>query len=643
MENLNNDNVFDSNFDYTPFQSKMVLDENYKPEFVEEEDPFTIVETYEDKVKRLDKNYILEDYNIIWDNAKKRHWLLDDKDKQKKYGNIALEIRAINRKTKEIKSYPIFNFSVESKTMFINWFKANIKGKGYCIFTAANTFYPKKTALKPDGKEYDKNKANHVNVGPMSHLTLDFDHITEEDNRFADILLQGLGLEYDSLRTSEEGWQKTFYLDSVCWDPESIKKLTALSLSRGFKVDPEFSNIAQIERVLGGVNNKCYLEKAVDRPNQFKIKLEKCTDSKISLDKLWNALSSLPVVDSSIDIIPIIPNKPKTQSEIKQEIINRFDMAYGDILNEYWLKNIDPAVKSMLMSCKMGIRNSVMLTIIPYIKHFMKLEREEFILLINRWNKITGGKIEIKEYIYNWDTYTHTDTNGKPYVQGKIFQEVVNEYGYINFNTKVRDKVDYEANRMKDRSNEVVSFNLKVFRTDVMRNMIHNSIRIFVLIAYEHKVYNKVTWTQKDLINHKYLGLSKPTVIKCLNELVEYGFIIKNTVYKGNRESYTYEVTEEYVKPFLKNVELSFAASQRIIRELSGNEVKAYLLLKSLYVMNDGDISKFTVIKLGEMIGLNGGKNNNGFKNIIKSLEEKEFIRIKRTGIKETNLYELLM
>lgn len=608
------------------------------------EDPFIIVESYDEKIKRLDNNYVLEDYNIIWDYLIKRHGLiLGDKEKASKYGNIAVEVRAISKKDKSIKSYPIFDFTVASKTKFLNWFKAHILKKGFCVYTAVHTYYPKKTALKKDGTEYDKNKSNNINVGPTCHLTLDFDHISVAQNNLADIILTGLGLEYDSLRTSEEGWQKTFYLDEPCWDSESVKKFTALALSRGLKIDPEFSNIAQIERVLGGVNNKCYLKKEVTRTNQFKIKLEKSTDVKISLDKLWRTISSLPVVDRSIDVLPIVPAKPKSKKEIKQDIINRFDMAYGDILNEYWLKYTDPTVKTMLMTCKMGIRNSVMLTLVPYLKHFMKLEREEFILLLQRWNSITGGMIEVEQYIYNWDTYSHTDASGKPYVQGKVFQEVVDEYGFINFKTTVRDKVEYEASKVEDRSNEVIALNLKVFRTDVMREMKHNSIRLFVLLAYENKVYSKDLWTQKDLIEHKYLGLSKPTVIKCLDELVEYDFIIKNTTYKGKKESYTYSITSEYLKPFLKNVELNLAATQRIIRELAGNEVKAYLLLKSLHVMNDGDISKYTVLKLGEMIGLNGGKNNNGFKNIIKSLEEKEFIRVIRTGIKETNLYELLM
>ena len=607
------------------------------------EDPFAVCsETYQQKIDRLNKDYIVEDYNVIWDDLKKRHWYLSDKDKQKQYGNIAVEVRAICRKNGNIKSYPIFDFTVESKTKFLNWFKANIIRKGYCIYTAVHTFYPKKTALKSDGTEYDV-KANHINLGPTAHLTLDFDHITEADNRFADIILNGLGISYDSLRTSEEGWQKIFYLDSVCWDAEAVKKFTSLALSRGLKVDPEFSNRGQVERVAGGVNNKCFLEKSKDRPNQFKVKFEKVTDEKISLDRLWRAISSLPVVNSSIDVISIYSEKPKSKKEIKQEIINRFNMAYGDILNEHWLKYTDPTVKTMLMTCKMGIRNSVMLTIVPYLKHYMKLEREEFILLVNRWNKITGGKIEVDEYIYNWDTYSHLDKNGKPYIQGKIFKEVVDEYGYINLSAGVRDKVEYEANRVQDRSDEVISFNLKVFRTDVMREMKHNSIKIFVLLAYENKVYEKDIWTQKDLITHKYLGLSKPTVIRCLEELVEYGFLIKNTVYKGKKESYTYNITPEYIKPFMKNVELSLAASQRIIRELSGNEVKAYLLLKSLFVMNDGDISQYTILKLGEMIGLNSSKGNNGFTHIVKSLEEKEFIRVIRTGIKDTNMYELLM
>ena len=637
MENLKDNEIIQMGFGWE-------TDEIEAPIYDENEDPFVIVESYDEKIKRLDSNYVLEDYNVIWNYLIKRHGLiLGDKEKTSKYGNIAVEVRAISKKDKSIKSYPIFDFTVASKTKFLNWFKAHILKKGFCVYTGVHTYYPKKTALKKDGTEYDKNKSNNINVGPTCHLTLDFDHISVAENNLADIILTGLGLEYDSLRTSEEGWQKTFYLDEPCWDSESVKKFTALALSRGLKVDPDFSNIAQIERVLGGVNNKCYLKKEVTRTNQFKAKLEKSTDVKISLNKLWRTISSLPVVDRSIDVLPIVPAKPKSKKEIKQDIINRFDMAYGDILNEYWLKYTDPTVKTMLMTCKKGIRNSVMLTLVPYLKHFMKLEREEFILLLKRWNSITGGMIEVEQYIYNWDTYSHTDKSGKPYVQGKVFQEVVDEYGFINFKTTVRDKVDYEASKVEDRSNEVISFNLKVFRADVMREMRHNSIRLFVLLAYENKVYSKDLWTQKDLIEHKYLGLSKPTVIKCLDELVEYGFIIKNTTYKGKKESYTYSVTTEYLKPFLKNVELNLAATQRIIRELAGNEVKAYLLLKSLHVMNDGDISKYTVLKLGEMIGLNGGKNNNGFKNIIKSLEEKEFIRVIRTGIKETNLYELLM
>ncbi|EJT6499998.1 hypothetical protein N2W45_003037 [Clostridium perfringens] len=639
MENLNFENDF--NWDMISDSEQNCFD--YEPEYNIDDDPFAVdEETYSEKVDRLNKDYIYEDYNAIWKNLKKRHFYLDDKDKQKKYGNVAAEVRAINRKFGGVKSYPIFDFSNDSKVKFLNWFKANIKGKGYCIYSAVHTFYPKKTAIKPDGTEYDM-KTNHINIGPTYHLTLDFDHISEEENRFADVILTGLNIPYDSLRTSEEGWQKIFYLDNICWDSEAIKKFTALALSRGLKVDPEFSNIAQIERVLGGINNKCFLKKSIDRKTQFRVVLEKSTDEKISLEKLWRAVSSLPIVDNSIDVIPIYPEKPKSKKEIKEEIVNKFNIAYGDILNEHWLKYTDPTVKTMLMSCKMGIRNSVMLTIVPYLKHYMKLEREEFILLINRWSNITNGGIEVNEYIYNWDTYSHLDKNGKPYIQGKIFQEVVDEYGYINLSAGVRDKIDYEANRIEDRSNELIIFNLKVFRVDVMREMKHNSIKTFVLLAYENKVYEKNTWTQKDLINHKYLGLSKPTLIRCLDELVNYGFITKNTVYKGKKESYTYSITPEYIKPFLKNVELSLAASQRIIRELSGNEVKAYLLLKSLYVMNDGDISMYNIKKLGEMIGLNGSKGNNGFTHIIKSLEEKEFIRVIRTGIKEANMYELLM
>lgn len=640
MIKFEGENIFE---DFGFQQEQLDIDDFFIPVMEDGEDPFAVEsETYQEKLDRLNRNYIQEDYNTIWEDLKKRHWYLDDTNKQKKYGNIACEVRAIGRKFDTIKSYPIFDFSVASKTKFLNWFKANIKGKGYCIYSAVHTFYPKKTALKKDGTEYDI-KANHINLGPTFHLTLDFDHITEEDNRFADVILQGLGLCYDSVRTSEEGWQKIFYLDSICWDIEAIKKFTALALSRGLKVDPEFSNTAQVERIVGGINNKCFHEKFPERANQFKVKLEKSTTEKMSLSKLWRAIYSLPIKNSSIEVTSIYPEKPKTDKEIKEETINRFNMVYGDILNEHWLKHTDPTVKTMLMTYKKGMRNAVMLTIVPYLKHYMKLEREEFIMLVNRWSKITSGAIEVNEYIYNWDTYSHLDKHGKPYIIGKVFDEVVKEYGYIKLSAGVRDRVEYDANRVEDRSSESVIFNLKVFRTDVMREMKHNSIKMFVLLAYENKVYEKDMWTQKDLITHKYLGLSKPTVIRCLEELVEYGFLIKNTVFKGNKESYTYSITPEYVRPFMKNVELNFAACQRIIRELSGNEVKAYLLLKSLYVMNDGDISMYNIKKLGEMIGLNGSKGNNGFTHIAKSLEEKEFIKVIRTGIKETSRYELLM
>ena len=75
MENLNFENDF--NWDMISDSEQNCFD--YEPEYNIDDDPFAVdEETYSEKVDRLNKDYIYEDYNAIWKNLKKRHFYLDD-------------------------------------------------------------------------------------------------------------------------------------------------------------------------------------------------------------------------------------------------------------------------------------------------------------------------------------------------------------------------------------------------------------------------------------------------------------------------------------------------------------------------------------------------------------------------------------
>lgn len=581
--------------------------------------------------------YIDEDYNVMWEDLKKMHPLVGDKDFRKKYGNVALEIRALKRDFRKSISIPIFNFSNESKKVFINWYKSHIKHKCFCMYTSMFMYYPDMVALKEDGAEYDKFTCNQVNMFITKVLVLDFDHISVEENKKFDCILKDLGLSYDSIRTNSNGWQKRFYLSDFSADKKTVKKFTNLALSRGFNVDAKLDKSSQVVRIKGSVNNKCFMPDT-DRIEQYKVVSEIEADCRMDLADIWDRISSLPVVNADIVVEPIIPELPKNKKEIKTEISKKFYDIYSDIVDDYLVDAMSDSLKKVFISSGKGCRNTVMLVVVAYMKNIMKLEREEFIMFVNRWNHAVDNMIRVDEYIYNWDTYSHVDENGKKYVHGKILQDFVDEFGYVdfrlNFNKDKQQKI-----RIKSRENEKIYINLRVFNKEIIKKMKHNSLKLLLLFIYENYVHHKDEWTQENFLKHKYYKISKPTLISCLDELVDFGFISKSKMFKGDRD-YTYSLTALTTELYTKNIELSFAGAQRLIRELEGNNLKGFLLLKSFVVMNDMDsIENLTIAKLSEMMGY----KTDGFKKLTKALDKGEFIRIIDNGYKKCNSYELLL
>lgn len=592
-------------------------------------------ETWDEKVSRIKSNYIKEDYNTLWEDLKKLHPEIGDASKKAKYGNLACEVRAINRLNGMILSYPVFDFTVESKRKFLNWFKAHILGKGYCVYVCMQSYYPKKTALRENGDEYKDLTSNVDNVGPGFTFALDFDNIDESTNDKMDRILQNINLAYDSVRTNPRGWQKRFYLDEPCWDINFVGKFTSLALSRGLLVDKAFANVAQVLRSNGTTNNKCFV-KNKDRNNQYKINLEKTTDKRMSVEYIWNAIESLPIIDDSILVEGIVNERPLTITEKKTKISQEFNDLYGDILSSDWQASVDDSVKKIFLSSIPGTRNAVMMTFVCYIKHVMCLDRDEFIILLNRWNKVTGGAIEVDKYIYNWDTYSHTDNNGKPYVIGKYLKEVAEEYGYIDIRKKIVKPRKEDVIRVKSVTDKVV-LNLKVFNKDIFRKIDNNAMKLFLLMNFESLDENKSEWTQKDIIEHSYLGFSRATSIKHLGQLVELGLLVRNEKPTTRRPVAIYSINNNFIKPLLKNVELGFHETQRVIRELKGNEIKLYLLLKSVEVMNDVNCVDYSILTLSQMLGL----KDNGAKDIFDTLIEKKFVRKTSGGYMHCNVYEI--
>lgn len=619
-----------------------------------DEDPFYKKETWEDKVERLRANYINEDFDMMIRFLQKVHPELLDKEKHKKFGNIAIELRVIDREFKhnkgsvERKSMTLYDFTDETIKKVKNWYNKNVKNNAVCMYYSVSNFNPAMKTYNENGKPYTKNRINAQNANFSSIVVLDFDDITENSNIKIDSILTQIGLKYDSIRTNVNGWQKIFYLKEPCWDKDIIPKFTKLFLSRGFDVDEAVNNKAQVARVLGSVNNKAF-SGVSDRMNQFKVVREKLTNTKVDVEDLWNRIFSLPVKNPRIKVEELNLGKPLTEDELNNKIIKDFNDVYGSILSKHWIKVIPLSIKKMFIDTdNEGYTNDFLLFIVAYIKNTMKFNREDFVILMDRWAEFTKYD-EREKYIYIWDSYSHIDSKGIPYKHGKESKKLIDKYGKVSFNdgrytTNLAkrygsinfrdDKYCYDEIRKKEENFEVeeckdkVVLNNRFTRNNTFKEISDGAIQVFLCILVQKILSQKEYVLSNEIIGHRLLNIKVRQTKEYLSELVKRKYIYIEPDFKGNGHL-KYFVSSEYaIFTATRNLVFGVHEMQRMLEQLKPNELKLYILLKSLLI--DGAVDKYNNKALATMLGV----TDKTIKNLKKKLVEKGFIAVVEQGYK---------
>lgn len=624
------------------------------PIYDEHEDPFHKVETWEQKVDRLRANYLNEDFDMMIRFLQKVHPELLDQDKHKKFGNIAIELRIIDRELKhskgsvERKSMTLYDFNDETIVKVKNWYNKNVKNNAVCMYYSVSNFNPAMKTYDNNGKPYTKNRINAQNAHFSSIVVLDFDDITESCNAEVDYMLTALGLKYDSIRTNLNGWQKIFYLKEPCWDKDIIPKFTRLFLSRGFNVDEAVNNKAQVARVLGSINNKAF-SGVCDRTEQFKVVREKLTNTKIDVMDLWNTIFSLPVTNSKIKVEELNLDKPLTAEELNDKVIKDFNNVYGDILAAHWIKTTPTPIKKMFLDKdNEGYTNDFLLFIVAYIKNTMKFSREDFIILMDRWADVTNYD-EREKYVYIWDSYSHIDSKGVAYPHGKESQKLINKYGKVSFRdgkytTNLAQrygainfgeaKAEYKAIRELEENFEIeeckdkVVLNNRFTRNAVFKDVSDGAVQVFLCILVQKILTQKDYIKADEIIGHRLLNIKTRQTKEYLSELVKYKYIYIEADFKG-KGSLKYFVSDEYAMiTATRNLVFGVHEMQRMLEQLKPNELKLYILLKSLLI--DGVVDKYNNKAIATMLGV----TDKTVRSLKKKLVEKGFIAVVEQGYK---------
>lgn len=624
------------------------------PVYNKNEDPFDKVETWEQKVDRLRANYLNEDFDMMIRFLQKVHPELLDQEKHKKFGNIAIELRVIDRELKhtkgavERKSMTLYDFNDETIVKVKNWYNKNVKNNAVCMYYSVSNFNPAMKTYDSNGKSYTKNRINAQNAHFSSIVVLDFDDITESCNAEVDYTLTELGLKYDSIRTNINGWQKIFYLKEPCWDKDIIPKFTRLFLSRGFNVDEAVNNRAQVARILGSINNKAF-SGVSDRTEQFKVVREKLTNTKIDIIDLWNNIFSLPVMNSKIKVEELNLDKPLTVEELNDKVINDFNDVYGDILASHWIRITPTPIKKMFLDKdNEGYTNDFLLFIVAYIKNTMKFSREDFIILMDRWADVTNYD-EREKYIYIWDSYSHIDSKGVAYAHGKESQKLINKYGKVSFRdgkytTNLAQKYgainfgeaksEYKIIRELEESFKIeeckdkVVLNNRFTRNAVFKDVSDGAVQVFLCILVQKILTQKDYIKADEIIGHRLLNIKTRQTKEYLSELVKYKYIYIEADFKG-KGSLKYFVSDEYAMiTATRNLVFGVHEMQRMLEKLKPNELKLYILLKSLLI--DGVVDKYNNKAIATMLGV----TDKTVRSLKKKLVEKGFIAVVEQGYK---------
>lgn len=540
-------------------------------------------------------------------------WLSEDN-----YQDGAIELRPIKRDkdAKYIRSYNTWRLE-EKDINSLREFLKLINGQGYCLYYSLFSFDYTNTS----GKE--KGKINKDNALYTSVLGADFDNITWEEFQEEKKKLNSLGIETLDIFTGH-GFQSLILLKEKVYDKEIIKKYTELLISKGFKADGTIVDCARVFRMPYSFNCK-----SLDAKNKhFGEGIVPTTDvnwteKRYHLIDIFKALNTLPtVIEQSNELteldIETIKTEPVTIAEkkvqfdkikeIKNIKIENLNTLYGESID---VERLPEPIQKMLQGSQSGLRNKVMLFIIPFLRNSLGLNIQTIKGILTIWGSLCTPNLNKEHIEKEVDRIYSYGFKGQ---QGKYTEELRKAYGYLEFNKFTRQ-------------NKILIPNSIFSDFDVIND---GAVKIYLSLKLAEQVDGIKEFTQKEILKHAEIG--RATFYRNVTDLLAMGYLCKKRANRRQGEEYIY-----YINPYFSSIDgftmLENAVVKLMLSELTDGEMKLYSYLCMMIGSSKNDCwasQKYLSKKIGK-------KGHSAISKMTDELVKKKYITkktIDKDGIK---------
>lgn len=540
--------------------------------------------------------------------------------KEDVYSEYCVELRPI-RRTQETKYVHSINLWTLDEVGINKLFEFNKKlnGKTTCVYYSCFTL-DSKTLI--NGKSC-KGRINNNNAKFTTILPIDFDSLSYEEFEIEKQKLTDIGIETIDIFTGN-GVQSIVLLDKEVYDTRILKKWTNLLSRKGFKVDESLVDAARLLRHIYTYNCKEF-DKTHNKYNPINPKglytyelnwTNKRYDVVDVFEKIqiMPDLTSIPVLKEDVDEINNIASveqkefkkidltkkKEKKKKEVLEVIKSDIEVVkerYGQVIEN--ISIVPDCVINMLYKTPKGVRNDVLLFLVPYFKNALVLNANEIKEALILWGYSCEPSLE-ESFVIN-EVERLLEYN-QDYRFGKYTEAMKSVFGTLEIQEYVKD------NNVKIMNDIFEDFNI----------ISETAFRIYLILELDKSLVGQRNYTIEDI--SKIAKLSRKTVDRNISYLIKFGYIIKNKrVSKMDSEKYIY-----YLNPYRSNrfgfTLIPKATIKLMLVDLTNTEIKLY---SYLYRMLN---KQRKVVASQRYIGLKIGKSQNRVSELTSNLNQKQYL-----------------
>ncbi|RIX60054.1 hypothetical protein D3P08_00215 [Paenibacillus nanensis] len=537
-----------------------------------------------------------------------------------------VELRPIKRDPdlKEfLRSYGTWHFS-EKDTAKLKEFLLKLNGKGVDLYFSGFAFDHSMDVFKKDGKKYEKGKINNENALFTSILPMDFDGISAEEFQAQKQRILELDIETIDI-FSGHGFQSFILLSHRVTDKDIYKKFTTLMLAKGFKVDEAVQDPARVLRMPFSFNCKAldpeskYYHSAT--PQIVATTDVSWTEKRYHVTEVFEKLNSLPDVIKPIEplteidlktisTLPLTSTKKRAKKEkIKREIEEVKEIKVEALKAVYSMLNFERlplGIQKMLAGSQEGLRNKVMMFLIPFLRNSLGLNIQTIKEIMVLWGERCSSSLSEQYVLSEVDRIYAKGFKGK---FGKYTEELREAYGYLEFDEYTK-------------KNKIIISNTFLDEFSILPD---GAVRIYLAMKLAESLDGVKTFNKAEI--QKYALISVSTFKRNMKHLVALNFVSKRRACRRKGEDYVY-----YLNPYFNSIKgftlLENAVVRLMLNALTDGEIKLYSFLSKIVGEKECWTSqKYLADKIGK-------KGQSSISKMTDSLQRKGFIT-KRTEEKE--------